>query len=296
MKNKAIALGILLVFLFCGRGYCFNWRELHDRSKDMSIKRAEELVKESPDSIETLYTLALTYLNEHKDSLAENIFNTILMKDPSSFEAEWGRAEIFRRRKEKEKSRKILNKIIKEHPDFSPAYITMAYLEYTEGNFNKAVWLTSRVKEQGRDNVDLNNYTRAYLIYAGSKGMIASRGGPISKLINGTQVLPNLKKAEDLMPDSPEVLYGLGSFYFLAPGIAGGNINKALDCLKKVIELKPDFAEAYVRLAQVYKEKNDNKKYETYLSKALELDPENELALDEQLGVCKFNCVTVKEE
>ena len=37
----------------------------------------------------------------------------------------------------------------------------------------------------------------------------ASNGGPLSKLLNGTQVLPNLKKAEKLQPDSAAVLFGL---------------------------------------------------------------------------------------
>jgi Tfp pilus assembly protein PilF len=141
----------------------------------------------------------------------------------------------------------------------------------------------------------LSNYTRAYLLLAGAKGMIASRGGLLSKVINGTAVLPNLKKAETLQPDSQVVMFGLGSFYFLAPAIAGGNINKARDYLEKAIKVDPLFADAYVRLAQVYKVRGDNEKYEKYLRTAWEIDPENALLKDFERGQCRFNCVTVEE-
>ena len=39
------------------------------------------------------------------------------------------------------------------------------------------------------------------------------------------------------------------------------------------------FADAYARLAQFYRDKGDKEKYHSYLDKALELDPQNELAL-----------------
>ncbi len=48
--------------------------------------------------------------------------------------------------------------------------------------------------------------------------MLASNGGPIAKVINGSQVLSNLKRAEALQLDSSEVLFALRIFYFLAPG------------------------------------------------------------------------------
>ena len=122
--------------------------------------------------------------------------------------------------------------------------------------------------------MDLSNYTRAYLIIGGSYGMLAKYGGPLSKVFNGTQVLPNLKKAQALQPDSAAVLFGLGSFYFLAPAIAGGNINKALGYLMRAVVVDPLLADAYVRLAQVYRMKGDNANFEKYLNRALQIDPE----------------------
>ncbi|MDD5595555.1 MAG: TRAP transporter TatT component family protein, partial [Candidatus Omnitrophica bacterium] len=88
----------------------------------------------------------------------------------------------------------------------------------------------------------------------------------------------------------PAVFFGFGSFYLLAPNFAGGDKNRAGDYLKKAIKLDPLFADAYVRLAQFYKIKGDEKKYEDCLNQALKIDPQNDLALDVKNGKCKFIC------
>ena len=63
--------------------------------------------------------------------------------------------------------------------------------------------------------------------------MIAYYGGPLSKLINGTGILPMLKDAQSMQPDSPAVWFGLG----------------------RVTQADPGFADAYVRLGQIYRMK-----------------------------------------
>ena len=288
---------VLAMFLsVCVQGYALDWKRLHEQADEVALSEAVALMESAPGSLENMYILALVYLNLHKVEEAEGIFEEMLVRDPDSKEAKWGLAEILRRRKETEASEEILEKLIKTYPSFSPAYITLAYSKYRQGEFNQAVKLALRVRRQERQNVDLSNYTRSYLIYAGAKGMIASRGGPLSKLLNGTQVLPNLKKAEALQPDSAAVLFGLGGFYFLAPAVAGGNIDKSLEYLQRAVEVDPLFTDAYVRLAQVYKVKEDIQKYNYYLDRAAAIDPDNELLRDEQSGICKFNCLTVEEE
>lgn len=295
MKRIFISVFLLLFIGAMAFSYALDWKSLHEKADKVSLPQALSAVDLNPASIDNLYVLGLAYLNGHKDKEAGEVFDKIISLNPEVNEARWGRAEVLRRQYKIEESEKILDGIIKTNPDFSPAYITLAYVKYTQMDFEKTVWLALKIIKQGRDKVDLSNYTRAYLLLAGAKGMIASRGGPLSKLINGTVVLPNLKKAQMLQPDSQAVLFGLGSFYFLAPGIAGGDIDKAEDYLKKAIEVDPLFADAYVRLAQIYKVKGDSGKYEKYLNRAKEIDPENTLLRDFERKQCKFNCVTVKE-
>ncbi len=155
--------------------------------------------------------------------------------------------------------------------------------------------LTLKVIQQGRDKVDLSNYARAYSVYAGAKGMIAHYGGPVSKAINGLAVKSNLDKAAKLQPDAAGVLFGLGSYYLLAPALAGGDKTKAEIYFKKAIAADPLFADVYVRLAQLYKIKGDKEKYNLYLAKALEIDPGNELAIDTKSRSCKFICTGGKD-
>jgi len=124
----------------------------------------------------------------------------------------------------------------------------------------------------------------------GVKGMIAHYGGALSKVINGTAVLPNLKTAEKLQPEFSGVKFGLGSFYLLAPSLAGGDLGEAQKYLEEAVKIDPLFADAYVRLAQLYKIKGDTRRYNGYINKALEIDPKNELTLDVSSGKCKFIC------
>jgi len=267
-----------------------DWKVLHEKADIASFDDAKKAAMDVSATVEDIYVLGLVCLNLHKDKEAGEAFERILDVDPNSVPAKWGVAEVLRRQHEREKSRKLLEEIIMADIDFSPAYISMAYLEYLDMNFKRAISFAETVLEQGRQNVDLSNFTRAYVMIAGSKGMIAHYAGPFSKLFTGTQVLPTLKKAEILQPNSPMVLFGIGAFYMLAPTIAGGNLDKAIEYLQRAIKADPELADPYVRLGQAYKFKGDNAKYDFYLNKALEIDPKNELALDIKEQKCKFVC------
>ena len=275
--------------------YGLEWKRIHEEADKKGLADAWYKMEKGFTSAEEAYLTALILLNQRKDPEAQKIFQDMLKKDPNSKEAKWGLAETLRRQNKLQESARILEAIIQSAPAFSPAYISLAYIKYTKLDFKSTVDLARKVIGQGREAVDLSNYTRGYLLVGGGKGMLASTGGIFAKIGEGTQVLPNLKKAEELQPESPAVLFGLGSFYFLAPGIAGGNIDKAKEYLEKAVGLDPFFADAYVRLAQVYRTKGDSQKFEEYLKKALEIDPQNALARDARNKACKFICVTVKQ-
>jgi tetratricopeptide (TPR) repeat protein len=284
-----VITGIVLVpFFSC---FALDWKVLHDKAETLSSEQALAAVAERPGSGEDLYVLALVYLGMHKDSEAQGIFGKMKTLDPVSVEAAWGEAELLRRKHELEKSDLALQDIIDAQPDFVPAYISRAYVKYLRQDFNASVDLASAVLAMGREKVDKGNYMRAYLIVGGGKGMIAHYGGPLSKIINGRGILSTLKKAESLNPDDAEVLFGLGSYYLLAPALVGGDIDKGLDHLERAVKADPLRADGYVRLAQAYKMKGNKEKYQAYLKQALEIDPGSELALDIKNGTCKFICV-----
>ncbi|MDD2752326.1 MAG: hypothetical protein PHN59_04275 [Candidatus Omnitrophica bacterium] len=287
---RKILLTILILFICSGRIFASDWKKLHETADSLTLPVALENVAKNPGSVNDLYILGLIYLNLHQDQAAEEVFAKINNLAPEFYPAQWGVAEVMRRLHNQQASKKILEQAISAHPDFSPAYISLAYLKYREGDFNGAVNLVSKVMGAGQKETDLTNYVRAILIYAGSKGMLAHNGGPLAKIISGTAVFPNLKKAQNLKANDPAVFFSLGSFYLLAPGFAGGNPDKAGQYLQKAVELDPLFADAYVRLGQYYKIKGNKKRYEECLDRALEIDPLNDLALDIKSNKCKFIC------
>jgi Tfp pilus assembly protein PilF len=273
-----------------------DWKGLHERSDKLTLKEAILATKENPESLPDTYVLALVYLNAHKEQEAEVEFNKVLKVDPASEEARWGLAEILRKRHKLQEAEKILSDIVLARQDFSPAYISLAYVKFLQLDFQKAVQLSKKVIQQGEyGDADLTDYARAYAIFAGAKGIIAHSQGALSKLANGTAVLPALKKARELQPISAPVFFGLGSFYLLAPRLAGGDLAEAEFYLNKTVELDPLFPDVYVRLAQLYKLKKDNSKHDSFIFKALELDPQNELALDEKSGKCIYVCPDYKK-
>lgn len=294
MIKRIIILFAFTFFFNYGIASALDWKKLHEEADVTNFPQAQTMVRDNPGSADKLYLLALVCLNLHKDREAGEYFNKIIALDPKAYQAQWGIAEVLRREHKIEKSEQLLNEVIKQDSGFSPAYITLGYIKYTQLDFNRAVKLASFVIDQGRDNVDISNYTRAYLLYAGSKGMLANLGGPLAKIISGTAVLPNLKRAEKMQPESAAVLFGLGSFYFLAPKIAGGNIQKAQNYLERALRADPMFADAYVRLSQVYKIQGDKLRSAEYLAKAAKIDPGNQLLKDAASGECKFICVTLE--
>ncbi|MFA5271987.1 MAG: tetratricopeptide repeat protein [Candidatus Omnitrophota bacterium] len=290
-----IILSFIVFLTFINSSYALDWKLLHEEADKKNIEEAVKIQKAYPDSMENLYVLGLFYLNKHMDKKAEIVFNEMLAKEAGLIEARWGLAEVLRRAHKLDESENVLKEIISSQPFFSPACISLAYIKYTKMKFNDSVTLAYKVIKQGKKNVDLTNYVRAYLILAGAKGMIANYGGLFSKVINGTGIFSTLKKAQRLSPGYAGVLFGMGSFYLLAPAFAGRDINKAEDYLKKAIVADPLFADAYVRISQVYQLKGDSKKAQIYLKKALQIDPGNELAVDIKNGSCKFICVKKTE-
>ena len=278
MAKRIIGVVLAVVFLSVGgSAAAMDWKDIHEKAGKTSLAEAETYQKKNPRSQEALYLLGIVFLDAYKINEAEGVFNRMLQADPESVEARWGQAEVLRRRHEVDKAEKILEEIIKKDPEFSPAYITLAYMIFDKREYGRSISLASKVIRQGREKVDLTNYTRAYLTVGGAKAMLADEGGIFSKLFQGTQILGYLKKAQQLQPHSAGVLFGLGSFYALAPGIAGGDVEKGLSLLKEAIEVDPYFADAYARLAQIYFRRNEEGLAKKYLTDAIRLDPLNPL-------------------
>jgi len=287
--KKTIVCFFALCFI-TGSSYALDWPAMHEKADKLTADQAKVEAAAASDSLEALYVLGLSCLNEHKDDQAAAAFQKMFEADSSSIEAKWGLAEVNRRKYKTNEAKNALWTLTQSEPGFAPAFISLAYIKYNLQEYDEALKLSQTVIDLGKDKVDAANYSRAFLISAGSRGMLAHYGGPIAKLVQGLRVMPELKTAQKILPESAQVYFGLGAYYMLAPRLAGGDIKLAQVYLKKTVELDPGFADAYARLAQLYKAGGDEAKYNEYLEKALQIDPQNFLAADIKSGRCKYVC------
>ncbi len=291
MKTLRTILMIVTILAATSAGYALEWVPLHEKADQLMLEQALTEARRDPDSVENLYVLGLVSLNQRQPEQAREAFQRMLEQDQGSIEARWGIAETLRREHNYEMSVPILKTLTDEHPRYAPAYITLAYINYIQTDYEQTIRLTGHVINLGRRNVDTNNYLRAHGLYAAGRGMLAHYGGPIAKAFNGPAVMRHLRIIEKIAPDSPIVTFGMGSYYMLTPKVFGQDLNKAEAYLKETIAADPLFADPYVRLAQIYRARGDMEKYNELIGKALELDPGNELALDIKSRACNFICL-----
>lgn len=221
---------------------------------------------------------AMQLLKNRKDNQAMVIFEEVLLAQPDNLDAAWGKAEVLRRSRNYQDSQELLDRILAKNPQYAPALISLAYIRYKDNKFNEAIKLVNQALKI--KNLNKEDRAMAYMMAGTINARRSSKGWLMNKVVYGTQVKGYFLKAAELAPDLPEVHLGLGTFYLLAPSIAGGSPYKARKELELTIQLAPDFATPYARLAQYYKRIGDPEGYRINLEKAKELDPDNEVFIE----------------
>lgn len=290
VKLVPVFLTLILLGLPC-RAESLDWKSLHETADRLTLEDARSNWEKQPDSIDAMYIYALKNLMTHREDEAEKIFQAVLERDPGTLEAVWGLAEIAQTRHRYAQAQKLAQRVIREYPEFPPPYITLAYIHYIHLNLDESLQQTAKVINMEKGHVDKRNLVYAHGLYSAVRGLMAYYSNPIYKAVNGYASLRHLRKVRELDDESFVYYLGWGSFYTLAPKLFGGDLDKAESYLKKAIEIDPLQANAYVRLAQIYQKKGNREKFEKNLNRALEIDPLNEVALDVKHGTCRFLCL-----
>jgi len=218
---------------------------------------------------------ALALLKTRKDNQALLIFEQVLASQPDNLDALWGKAEVFRRSRKYQESEELLARILKNNPAHIPSLVSLSYIRYNADKLSEALKL---IKEALRIKcLNKEDHALAYMMLGSINSRRSKEGWLFSKFAYGTHIKGYFLKAKELAPGLPEAHLGLGTFYLLAPAIVGGNLDKALRELQTTVRIAPDFATANARLAQAYNKKGDLEKYNFYLDRARQLDPENEV-------------------
>lgn len=212
-------------------------------------------------------------LKLRKDNLALAEIEKVLAVNPEDLSALWAKAEVLRRNYKFKQSEELLNRILAKYPAHTSSLISLSYIRYHNNEFETALKILKQVLKQ--PNLERENKALIYMLMGSINARRASLGGFFSKIAYGTHIKGYFEKAKVLAPDLSEVRLGLGTFYLLAPGIVGGDLERAIEELECAVKLTPDFATPHARLAQAYKKKGDWGKYNSYLKRAKQLDPEN---------------------
>lgn len=294
MKKYQWMITLLLLIFLARPSWAINWKSLHDRYKKIPVAELQERKDKDPDDLKASYMLALHFLDQHTNEKARDLFQSILSRDSDHLGARWGMAEVQRRDHEYAKSQSRLQSLIDSHPEFVPAYLTLAYIHYVELSFKKSIDLTSKVIDMGRENVDLDNLTRAHGLYAANKGMLAKRANPFTKPVHFFAMKRHLNTVQELQPDSFAALLGQASYLMAIPPFLGRDLQKAEALFLKAVKKDPYNPEPHVRLAQIYQYQGQTKKADQYLQKAEELDPQDKMLNDFLKGTCEFVCLEEK--
>jgi tetratricopeptide (TPR) repeat protein len=94
----------------------------------------------------------------------------------------------------------------------------------------------------------------------------------------GPKVKSENQRAQELDPNSARVSASLGRQYLMAPHMFGGDVDKAVESLRKSTQIDPSFDETYVWLAIALRKKGDTAGAEQALQEALKLNPRSVFA------------------
>jgi tetratricopeptide (TPR) repeat protein len=152
---------------------------------------------------------------------------------------------------------RLLQKIIAEDPNWSPAWLSQgrALLEF--GEYAEAEASLRQAVKLSPDSVDVNFYLGLALF---QQGKIEAAGA-------------SFKEATRLKPDYALAYFNLGHCWKKQ-----GKPKEALDAFQQAIRCKPGYAAAYANVGQILAEQGDKVAAQKYLQLAVELNPNDKMA------------------
>ncbi|MDD2680203.1 MAG: FAD:protein FMN transferase [Candidatus Omnitrophica bacterium] len=236
----------LITALALGCGITFVYLAL--RTKTASYPSAPGIILEKPNRP---IDAALDLLRVRKDKAALAILDKVLLSEPKNPQAIWGKAEVFRRAGQDRLAELMFREVLDIKPDYSPAWTSLAYLKYKEGNLRAAFNFTQQAFILSADNPDARALTYMLLGLIGSARPF--NGGFVSRINRGMELKSYFLKAVRLGPELPDTHLALGIFYLAAPVLEGGNFKKGIRELEYALKIAPEFAAARALLTQAYK-------------------------------------------
>ena len=285
---KKIFFVMILMFVFtAASGVCASdWKALGDSSVSLTPAEIACLERKQAKTIQDVYILTIFYYRNYDTAGLKKLLGEQIKDAPAGSAACVLKAIVLMKEHRHQESRNLLAGVLTAHPDFHPARIVLAHLCYLQKDFTQSYALARQLMAK-KEELSRYHYVVSLLLAAGAKGILTKKNS-VRAIGAYFEVNGYLKEAKKIMPDAPEVLYGLGSYYLLTPAVAGGNLDRAMQLLEKSRQLTPLNPNVYLRLAQAHSAKGDSAQYRKNIDRASELDCQDELLLDYLSGEKAF--------
>lgn len=279
---KKILCTLTLLLWICSPVFAADWVSLADKAASLSSSGINQLELKKEKTADDFYVLTIAYYRNYNHAGLKKIFAASSACVSCGSERRLLEAIILMREHRHAQSSAILTEVLESQPDFYPATAVLAHLRYLQKDFAASYALARRLIARKKE-LSRYHYTVSLLLAAGAKGILTKKN--LVRAIPGYfEVHGYIRETKKLRPEAAEVLYGLGSYHLLLPSVVGGNVDLAISLLEQSRQLTPLNTHVYVRLAQAYRSKGDEAAYRKYMARATEIDPQDELLLDELSG------------
>jgi tetratricopeptide (TPR) repeat protein len=133
--------------------------------------------------------------------------------------------------------------------------------------------------------IELNDKSaKSHSLLADLYGRKINMGGFMAGPHYGPKIDAENKKAFELDPNDPDVLASRGREYLMAPSMFGGDVNKAIENLRKATQADPANDENFVWLSRAYQKAGNTAEADKALQEALRLNPSSVFAKNTASG------------
>ncbi len=218
---------------------------------DNAIEYYKKALNTDPNYLPAINSIGYAYLIKGKNSTALKYFKKALNISPLNYDALVGMAEVYFIYSDYEESESFVRQALAKDKQRPEAYIQLAHIYMAKEKYKEALSILDEA---------LIYSPREYKLYL-NKGIIYKKKGDLSKSRD------EYEKAYELNTDDVSLVLNLSEIY-----IKNGGWQEAIKFLEKSVGVYPKIKSLYSQLAFVYQMVNNNEKALDNLSKAVNMD------------------------
>jgi len=241
---------------------------LYANDLNNAIKVLKKLIKLNPKNPRYYYLIGRIYMLKNDFKKAEKYFLKSLDVNPRYDPSIQVLLEHYLTNNMYEKAEKLIEKVLDKNNENVRLLKILYFVYIMENKIDKAQKVLDRI---GKINPEEK------------KKIIEENEILYKKALTSEEFIKNLKALERQNPTDPNILYTLGLVYYLK-----NNYKQAEDYLKRALEVKKDFRDAYELLLEIYVKQNRLKEAKQILKKLAKINP-NDYTIYVYLANIEYN-------